>query len=107
VNGTGSHESGTAIHRTASIQYWAWACLTTFSKSWRLMVVVVGAAVVGGVVGAGTVVGATVVGPAVVAIAAEKGDVAGADFLELPPHEARTTSVRAPAKVLNFDMRRR
>jgi hypothetical protein len=58
-------------------------------------------------VGAGRVLGATVVGATVVAIATETGDVAGAAFLVLPPQEARRTSVRAPAKVLNFDMRRR
>jgi hypothetical protein len=67
----------------------------------------VGAAVVGGAVGAGTVVGAAEVGAVVVAIAAETGDVAGAAFLALPPQEARRTSVSAPAKVLNCDMRRR
>jgi hypothetical protein len=73
-------------------------------------VVVVGATVV---VGAGTADGATVVAPTdvgvrVVAIASDTGGAAGkADFLALPPQEARRTSVRAPAKVFNFDMRRR
>jgi hypothetical protein len=71
------------------------------------MVVVVGAAVVGGAVGTGNVVAAAVVGATVVAVATETGDVVGAAFLALPPQEVSRTSVRAPAKVLNFDMRRR
>jgi hypothetical protein len=71
------------------------------------MVVVVGTAVGGGAVGAGNVVAAAVVGAAVVAITSETGEAAGAAFVALPPQEARTTSVRAPAKVLIRDMRRR
>ncbi len=72
------------------------------------MVVVVGATVVGGAVGAGNVVAAAaVVGDAVVATASETGEAAGAACLALLPQEARRTSVRAPAKVLRRDMRRR
>ena len=72
------------------------------------MVVVVGTAVVGGEVGTGSVVeGAAVVGAAVVAIASETGDAAGAAFFSLLPQETTRTSVRAAAKVMRRDMRRR
>jgi hypothetical protein len=96
------------MHRSRSAKLAAWACRTAFSKSCMLIVVVVGAAVVGGTVGAGSVVAAAdVVDAEVVAIASETGGAAGAAFVALPPQEARNTSERAPAKVLNFDMRRR
>ena len=100
-----SHSFSVAtVHRSCATQYSLWACLTTFSRSCRLTVVVVGAAVVAGVVGAGSVAASEVVGLVVEAAARETGGTAVVTFLALPPHEERTTSVTTPAKVFNFDM---